>query len=83
MRNKYFTYHWDSGFETWQTEDEAKSHADKMLSEEIDWEDGVMDEAEKIYWGEIKQQALISPTGEKVEFDGELVDSVKVELVGV
>ncbi len=80
MANKYFTFHWDAGFETWPTEEAAKTHAQKMLDEDLDVGEGVSEEFEDIYWGKIEQRAVITPTGKKVEFEGDMVDSVKVEL---
>lgn len=83
MKHKYFAYHWDEGFRTFKTEEEAKKHAQKMLDEDLDMGEGVDEEFENIYWGEIKQKVVITPKGEKVEFDGEMVYQVKCELEDV
>ena len=83
MADRFFTYHWDEGFETWLSEKEAMEHAQSMLDADLDIGEGVDDEFENIYWGKIEQRAFIEPTGEKVKFEGELVDAVKVELKAV
>ena len=83
MKDKYFSYHWDEGFETWPTEEEAREHAQSMLDTDLEMQEGVDEEFENIYWGKIEQRAVIEPTGDKVEFEGEMVDAVKVELKAV
>lgn len=58
--DKFFCYCPDAGFDTFETEKEAKESAETS----IDWyrdnaEEGWNEEVNQVCWGEIKQQASI------------------------
>lgn len=83
---KYFTYHWDDGFELWDTEEEAKKYAQGLIDRDLEWaDDGVREDFERIHWGIVKQSAVIAPTGTMVyvEGEGEMVPAVNVTLKDV
>jgi hypothetical protein len=84
MKDKFFSYHWDDGFETHKTESEAKERCEELLSLELqDACEGIPDEIQNIFWGRISQQADLFKTGHKVEFEGEMVDAYDVKMKAV
>lgn len=61
MEYKYFAYCPDSGFETFQTREEAEKYA----QEAIDWfrdsaSEGWNEEVSGVCWGEIKQETVMT-----------------------
>lgn len=84
MTDQYFAYDQDTGFETFPSAELAKAAADEMISQ---WRevagDGWGEEVEAVCWGEIKQIAQPKVTGEKIMFDGELVDPVDYSLADI
>ncbi len=60
MIKKYFCYCTDHGFETFNTEDEAKKSAQESIDVFRDYaKDGWDENVDQICWGEIKQQTVI------------------------
>ena len=82
MKAKYFTYHWDEGFNTFATEEEAKGEAQRMLDDERDEavSSGWNEDATRIYWGEIKQKAEMKATGKMMMFEDEMTEAFDAKL---
>lgn len=82
--DKYFSYCPESGFDTFKTEELAKKAAD----EAIDWfrdnsNEGWDEVVANVCWGEIKQDANMVPTNQKVELEGEMVDCYDYKLLSI
>jgi hypothetical protein len=81
MRLKFFAYDEESGFLAFKTAEEAKSYAEEIIDHYRDGcYDGWDECVENVCWGEIKELAVEINTGDKCEFDGELVDCVDYKL---
>jgi hypothetical protein len=76
----YFVWHWDYGFETFSTEKEAREEAERLFGEDeaMGCNEGFSDDCFGVSWGEISQTAKLCKNGEKVYFDGGLVDVVEM-----
>lgn len=77
----YFVWHWDEGFSTHETEDEAREKAESLfeMDNEFFSSEGFDEDCYGVAWGKISQQSRMYETGEKVEFEGDMVDCVNVE----
>lgn len=82
MSEKYFVYDSNWGFETHDSKEAAIKDAKERLDEQRKWasSEGWDDETGTICWGQIAQQAEERKTGDKIKFDGEMVDCVDYEL---
>lgn len=81
---KFFAYDDETGFDTYDTAAEAKAAAEQSLQGYRDDAGEGWDEiAGNVCWGEIKQGSQLIDLGEKIEFDGELMDSVDYQLSDV
>lgn len=78
LQYQYFTYHWFYGFKGHKTEEEAIAMADELLEQETR---AINDCSEEIYWGIIKQQAKILPTGESYSHEGNTGELMIYEFV--
>ena len=69
----YFSYDVEDGFQTYDTEEEARNAAIESLELERGWAQGVewSDDVEEICWGEISER--VKPTKKGVEWDFELM----------
>ncbi len=58
---EYFSYDPDNGFETWQTEEDAKKAALESIDYYRDYAcDGWNEEVGGVCWGKIKQESVIT-----------------------
>jgi hypothetical protein len=81
---KFFTYDANEGYETYETEEEARQAANKMLDEYAEnAHEGWADEPDQVMWGEIKQRVIEIKTGRMVEFEGEMTECVDYKLENV
>ena len=61
MKDKFFSYHWDDGFETHKTESEAKERCEELLSLDLqDAYEGIPDEIQDIFWEEFVSKQTYS-----------------------
>lgn len=82
MGYKYFAYCSETGFDTYKTEAEARSAAEKTLEgwQEDAADNGWNEDAGNVCWGKICEQVTVRPTGNKCEFEGEMVDEYSGKL---
>lgn len=80
---RYFAYSHETGFDTYETADEAKKAAEESLQAYRDVaDDGWDDEVTGVCWGEIKQEAVELPTGELINDYGDYVADYELRDVG-
>ena len=81
---KYFTYDANDGYETYETEEEAKSSAEEKLEHYSEFaHEGWADEVDQVMWGEIKQRVVEFKTGHMIKFEGEMTECVNYKLENV
>ena len=79
---RYFAYSHDTGFERYETADEARKAAEESLRgyrEAAD--DGWDEEVTGVCWGEIKQEIVELPTGEIINDYGDYVADYELRAV--
>jgi hypothetical protein len=81
MKCKFFVYDPESGFDTYETSQQAKESAEISIDLYRDNAgEGWDEEAEQVCWGEISEGSTMFRTGNKIEFEGKLVDSYDCKL---
>ena len=84
MRHRYFAYDSETGFDTFETAEEARNAAKESIEEWRDKCDPMWDEhVANVCWGEISASARERWGGDRMEVEGEQVDVVDYRLVGV
>ena len=74
-KDGFFAYDPECGFDTYDTAEGAKDAAEEILDSYRDNASDGWDEASsQICWGKISECANMFKTGDKIEFDDELVD---------
>lgn len=79
--SRYFVYDPEQGFERFETQEEAVDYITNEMA--LYNQDDVSEYAEGLMWGEIKQRSVYVPTGEQVEYEGEMVDGYNCVLQDV
>lgn len=79
MIKEYFVWHWDEGFATYATAEEAQREAQKLFDVDVDvgQSEGFIDECFGVCWGKIRQKSVLKETGEQVEWEGEMANCVE------
>ena len=81
MNHKFFAYDPEAGFETFGTAEMAKAAAQESIDCYREnacegWDESI----DHVCWGEISESAEQFGMGEKIHFDGELVEAVDYKL---
>lgn len=82
MKDKYFMYDVDAGFETFSTEEDAKAAAEESIDtyRKAAVDEGWNEDVDSVCWGKVSESAEQFGMGEKIRFDGELVEAVDYKL---
>lgn len=82
MEKPYFVYDQEAGFERFATEEEAKEAAEALISAyrksalDFGWDES----SDTVCWGIISEHVVMRKTGEKIYFEGEMVDGFDCSL---